>query len=160
MSVKTNGIKKGWDKCTPNQSYFNELQRVSTDQIIYGGNYFTHYLPQSRCWIYWRKLMGGDFSDGELLWTSFDKVVKEYTKCPKGYTLIHPTQKPVALYKWLLHNYAKEGDLILDTHVGSASSLIACEDMGFKYVGYELDPDYYKAASKRLQQFINQLKLF
>ena len=103
--------------------------------------------------------MGGDFSDGELAWTSFDKVVKEFTYCNKYHGKIHPTQKPIALYKWLLSNYAKPGDKILDTHVGSASSLIACHQAGFQYWGFELDPDYYKAATERLNKAKAQVSM-
>ena len=103
-------------------------------------------------------------SDCELAWTSFDSSVRKYVYSHiqdynAGIDRIHPTQKPVRLYKWLLTKYAKEGDLILDTHVGSASSLIACEDMGFNYVAFEIDKDYYEAAQKRLKQFRSQLKL-
>ena len=151
--------KKAWDKERPPIEYFHELQRVSQNQIVWGGNYFADRLPVSRCWLYWQKLMGGDFSDGELAWTSFDKVVKEFTYCNKYHGKVHPTQKPVAIYKWLLKNYAKPGDLILDTHVGSASSLIACYDMGFDAVGFELDPDYYKASKQRLDDFMAQPRL-
>ena len=151
--------KKAWDNGRPPIEYFHELQRVSQNQIVWGGNYFADRLPVSRCWLYWQKLMGGDFSDGELAWTSFDKVVKEFTYCNKYHGKIHPTQKPVALYKWLLTNYAKQGDKILDTHVGSASSLIACYDMGFDAVGFELDPDYYKASKQRLDDFMAQPRL-
>ena len=152
--------KKSWDKERPPIEYFHELQRVSQNQIVWGGNYFSDRLPSSRCWLYWQKLMGGDFSDGELAWTSFDKVVKEFTHCNKYPGKIHPTQKPVALYKWLLANYAKPGDLILDTHVGSASSLIACYDLGFDAVGFELDEDYYRESAERLEQHKSQLNLF
>ena len=151
--------KKSWDNERPPIEYFHELQRVSQNQIVWGGNYFADRLPVSRCWLYWQKLMGGDFSDGELAWTSFDKVVKEFTYCNKYHGKIHPTQKPIALYKWLLTNYAKQGDTILDTHVGSASSLIACHDMGFDAVGFELDPDYYKASKQRLDDFMAQPRL-
>ena len=151
--------KKSWDNERPPIEYFHELQRVSQNQIVWGGNYFADRLPVSRCWLYWQKLMGGDFSDGELAWTSFDKVVKEFTYCNKYHGKIHPTQKPVSLYKWLLKNYAKQGDKILDTHVGSASSLIACHDMGFDAVGFELDADYYKSSKQRLEDFMRQPRL-
>ncbi|MCP3671627.1 MAG: site-specific DNA-methyltransferase, partial [Gammaproteobacteria bacterium] len=133
-SKRTNGVKKEWDNERPSLQYFQELQRVSMGQIIWGGNYFADLLPASRCWLYWDKLMGGDFSDGELAWTSFDKVLKKFTKCNKSHGKIHPTQKPVKLYEWLLTNYAKEGDRILDTHLGSGSSAIAAHYAGFDFV--------------------------
>ena len=152
-------LKKYWDSQKPDNQYFNELFRVSKEQIIWGGNYFADLLPASRCWLYWQKELGGDFADGELAWTSFNQVLRQYKKRSETFDRIHPTQKPIALYKWLLTKYAKQGDLILDTHVGSASSLIACEDMGFEYVGFEIDKDYFDAANKRLEQFRSQLKL-
>ena len=152
--------KKNWDKERPDKKYFSEIIRVSENQIIWGGNYFTDMLPVSRCWLYWDKLMGGDFSDGELAWTSFDKVLRKFTFCNKYHGKIHPTEKPVALYKWLLKNYAKEGDKILDTHVGSASSLIACHQMGFEYLGFEIDEEYYSKAVERLETVKSQASIF
>ena len=152
-------VNKDWDKA-PSNAYFDELFRVSRNQIIWGGNYFN--LPPTRCLIVWDKQISEDFSLAmlEMAWTSFDKLAKIFRYSnPKG-DKIHPTQKPVKLYKWLLHNYAKKGDLILDTHVGSASSLIACYDMGFDAVGFELDKDYYEASKKRLEEFMAQGRLF
>jgi len=157
---------KGWDVSIPSESYFLELSRVSRNQIIWGGNYFTHFLVPSRGWVYWAK--GDDytnsrnFSHGELAWTSFHKRLLSFTVSPKSETRggkdrIHPTQKPVKLYKWLLKNYAKEGDKILDTHLGSGSIAIACHDMGFSLDGYEIDLDYYNAAVKRLNKHKEQL---
>ncbi len=151
---------KKWDNQTPSLKYFKDILRVSKNQIIWGGNYFTDKLPATRCFICWHKKQQGKcFSDFELAWTSFDKISKmislhylerhEHNIYNKN-KRIHPTQKPVALYSWLLENYAKPGDLILDTHVGSASSLIACESLGFNYVGFEIDADYYEAAKKRM----------
>ena len=149
----------------PDRQYFDEVFRVSKDQIIWGGNYFADILPVSRCWINWYKGQPLEtFSDFELAWTSFDRVSKQANLDSYGFRhadkrlgyggAIHPTQKPVALYCWLLENYAKPGQLILDTHVGSASSLIACESMGFDYVGFEIDPDYYAAAQNRMSKGI------
>ncbi len=152
--------RKEWDNNTPKKEYFTELKRVSSNQIIWGGNYFTDKITVSRCWIYWDKLMGGDFSDGELAWTSFDKVLKKFTLCNKMGGKIHPTQKPVKLYEWLLMNYAKEGDKILDTHLGSGSIALACHNLGFDLVGCELDKEYYEAACKRLKQHKQQLTMF
>lgn len=152
--------KKQWDKKTPDFEYFRELQRVSKNQIIWGGNYFTDKLPVSRGWIYWDKLMGGDFSDGELAWTSFDVVVKKFTKCNKYHGKTHPTEKPSDLYRWLLKKYAKEGDKILDTHLGSGSIAIACYDMGFDLIGSELDKDYFDAMVQRFEKHKLQQNIF
>jgi site-specific DNA-methyltransferase (adenine-specific) len=158
-SKKTNGKKGKWDNETPPAGYFNELFRVSKNQIIFGGNYFTDKLPVSRCWLYWQKELGGDFADGELLWTSFDEVLRQYKKRSETFDRIHPTQKPVQLYKWLLKNYAKEGDKILDTHLGSQSSRIACYEGGFDFWGYELDKEYFDAGNKRFEIYKSQLRL-
>lgn len=157
-----------WDNETPNAEYFEELRRVSKNQIIWGGNYFE--LPISRGWVFWDKVSPvPNYSDGELAWTSFDVVLKKVqihwlgklrTGIEKGYKCIHPTQKPVALYKWLLHNYAKEGDKILDTHLGSGSIAIACHDYDFDLTGCELDPEYFSAAMKRVEAHTAQQKLF
>ena len=155
-SKRTNGEAKGWDNNRPNAEYFAELRRVSYEQIVWGGNYFADLLPASRCWLYWQKDMGGDFADGELAWTSFDAVLKQYTKRSETFNRIHPTQKPVALYRWLLENYAKPGDKILDTHGGSGSIVIACHALGFALDWIELDPDYYEAAVKRFKQHLGR----
>ena len=168
--AKTTKFKhKEWDREKPSKKYFQELFRVSKNQIIWGGNYFIDNLRNTSCFIVWDKDNGKtDFADCELAWTSFKTAVRKFKYKYQGMLQenmkykekrIHPTQKPVALYKWLLKNYAQEGDLILDTHVGSASSLCACEDMGFQYVGFELDPDYYAAAKDRLKKHTDQLLL-
>jgi site-specific DNA-methyltransferase (adenine-specific) len=159
-SKKTNGVKKNWDSSVPDVNYFIELQRVSKNQIIWGGNYFADLLPSSRCWLYWQKNMGGDFADGELAWTSFDKVLKQYTKRSETFNRIHPTQKPIELYKWILDKYSKEGDKILDTHLGSGSIAIACHDYKFDLTACELDKEYYDAAVKRIKNHVGQTKLF
>jgi site-specific DNA-methyltransferase (adenine-specific) len=158
-----------WDQPAPNEMYYEELSRVSINQIIWGGNHFGN-MPASSCWIVWDKLnRTTDFADCELAWTSFDTAVRKFSYNWNGMwqedmknkeVRIHPTQKPVALYKWLLKNYAKEGDKILDTHLGSGSSRIAAYDMGFQFWGYELDSDYFNAQEKRFQQHKAQLKLF
>lgn len=153
-------IPKFWDSKKPSSLYFKELFRVSKEQIIWGGNYFIDNLYPSRGWIYWEKLMGGSYSDGELAWTSFDKVLKQYTKRTEQGNRIHPTQKPVSLYMWILSNYAKKGWSILDTHLGSGSSAIAAHDMNFDFVGFELDKEYFDAAQERLHRHQRQLKLF
>lgn len=153
-------VEKGWD-AVPKQEYFNELFRVSNNQIIWGGNYF-ELLP-SRCWIIWDKLISEDFSlsMAEVAWTSFDEITKIFRMAtPKDGTKIHPTQKPVALYKWLLSRYAKPGDTILDTHGGSGSSVIACMDSGHSITWIEKDEDYFNAALKRIEIAYQQPRLF
>lgn len=158
------------DEQPPNEEYFTELMRVSKNQIIFGANHFTDKLPMpSSCWVVWDKDNGEtDFADCELAWTSFDKAVRKFTFKWQGMLQgnmkdkefrIHPTQKPVALYKWILHNFANEGDIILDTHVGSASSLIACEDMGFKYIGCEIDEVFYHESKERLDNHTRQIRI-
>lgn len=151
-------VNKQWD-VAPTNSYFNELFRVSNNQIIWGGNYFR--LPPSRGMIVWDKLISGDFSLAmvELAWTSFDVLAKLFRLPTPKSGKIHPTQKPVALYQWLLKNYAKPGDRILDTHLGSGSSAIAADIMGFDFVGIEIDEDYYRAAVDRFNRHKQQLTL-
>jgi site-specific DNA-methyltransferase (adenine-specific) len=158
--------KKDWDSNRPDVTYFDELFRVSKNQIIWGANYLTEYLPPSMGWIYWGKMEDdSDFSDGELAFTSFERALKSY-KCHQfdgtrgGKDRIHPTQKPVKLYDWIFANYAKEGDKILDTHVGSGSSRIAAHRAGLDFIGAELDPDYFAAQEKRYKEFKSQLTLF
>lgn len=160
-----------WDKETPSLEYFNELFRISKNQIIWGGNYFTDKIPVSKCWIVWNKINNTEnksvFADAELCWTSFKKVVKMFTLRTLGFisdtkdvNRIHPTQKPTELYKWILENYAKQGDKILDTHLGSGSIAIACHDYGFELTACELDTEYYKKAIQRIKNHTNQQKLF
>jgi len=167
MQKGENGFVKrdysAWDKIIPNRKYFRELFRVSKNQIIWGGNYYTRFLPASSCWLFWYKLQDNfSFGDGEMAFTSF-KSKTRIIKISRGEAAqenrIHFCQKPVKLYKQILSLYALNNYKILDTHVGSASSLIACEDMGFEYVGFEINKDYYEAACKRLEQFRSQLKL-
>lgn len=151
---------KDWDKHIPDSPYFLELKRVSINQIIWGGNYFD--LPPTKCFLIWDKQQpeGISFASCEFAWTSFESVAKTFYKRPQGEERIHPTQKPVTLYRWLLKNYAKTGDKIVDTHLGSGSSRIAAYDMGFDFTGYEIDKDYFEAQEKRFQQFKSQQKLF
>lgn len=153
--------KKKWDNSTPCSDYFTELFRVSINQIIWGGNYFD--LPPSQGFIIWDKVQPHGFSLAmcELAWISFQKPAKIWKKSVLSeQRKIHPTQKPIALYKWLLHNYAQPGNRILDTHLGSGSIAIACHDMGFDLTACELDTDYYNAACKRLRQHQAQLTIF
>ena len=163
----TNYGKKDWDNQPPTEEYFVELRRVSKNQIIWGGNYFG--LPASSCWLVWDKLNSGDFADCELAWTSFNTAVRKFNWRWNGMlqhdmknkeTRIHPTQKPVALYDWIFHNYAKEGDLILDTHLGSQSSRIAANKAGLDFVGFEVDREYYDQGNKRFKDFVSQMRLF
>jgi site-specific DNA-methyltransferase (adenine-specific) len=155
---------KLWDLAPPDQGYFDELFRVTKNQIIWGGNYMVKILPPSKGWICWYKtdeVKGRDFSEFELAFSSFNVPGRHFACRPfiPSNERIHPTQKPVALYKWLLKNYAKPGDKILDTHGGSGSSVIACLDMGFEITWIEKDPDYFEAALKRIKDFAAQPKL-
>jgi site-specific DNA-methyltransferase (adenine-specific) len=163
---------KKWDDYVPDDLYFNELKRVSKDYIIWGGNYFKQlgiYNPKLKrkkdflkvSGIIWDKgesMYGRDFSECEIASTSFKSNIIKIN--PMQLNRIHPTQKPVALYKWLLENYAKEGDKILDTHIGSGSIAIACHDFKYDLEGCELDKDYYDACMKRLKIHQDQLRLF
>lgn len=156
------GAGKKWDACVPTEEYFSELARVSKDQIIWGANYFK--MPPTRCFLIWDKGQpeSVSFASHEYAWTSFDKSAKCYFQRPQNADVIriHPTQKPIKLYQWLLSNYAKPGDKILDTHLGSASSAIAAHYSGFDFVGIELDPDYYQAAVRRFDLETRQEALF
>ena len=157
---------KGWDSKIPDKEYFDELYRVSKNQIIWGANYMTEYLKPSMGWIVWRKDRGKfSSSDAELAYSSFQRALREYTKNPlvlvrEGGT-IHPTQKPICLYDFC-YQYAKleQGDLILDTHLGSGSSRIAAYKGGFNFVGFEIDQEYYEKQEKRFNDFKSQLRLF
>jgi len=173
---------KEWDKEIPSIDYFNELKRISKNQIIFGANHFIENINHSNStsWIVWDKLNGlSDFSDCELAWTSFKKGVRKFTfmwngmlqgsisdgsksegnksKCEKR---IHPTQKPVALYDWIFKNYASPGQKIIDTHLGSGSSRIAAHKAGLDFTGFELDEDYFKASQKRFMNHVAQKTLF
>ena len=150
---------KGWDNVIPSIEVFKEIFRVSKNQIIWGGNYFVEYLESHKCWLYWDKGQDGlTMSDGELAYTSFDtplraikinrcELIKDNTK--------HPTQKPLRLGTWILEKYAKEGDIIFDPFAGSGTFLVSAQNLGFKYIGCELDKDYFEIAEKRLG-FIKQ----
>lgn len=144
---------------------------MSKNQIIWGGNYYASLLPDSQCWVVWDKLKadGISFADGELAWTSFNSALRIFRYKWNGMlqgdmknkeVKIHPTQKPVNLYLWLLNKFAQDGDTILDTHVGSASSLIACHRSNHKYIGFEIDESYYKEAKERLDAEIAQINLY
>jgi site-specific DNA-methyltransferase (adenine-specific) len=179
QTCKKNGYKehlnKDWDKQVPEQDYFDELFRVSKNQIVFGANYMTKYLPESMGWIVWNKVQRGySFADGELAWTSFKKALRifDYARgnesgfAPKlkgterAGINIHPTQKPIALYDWIFANYSERGQIILDTHLGSGSSRIAANKAGINFIGFEVDEDYYERQEKRYQTFISQLRMF
>ena len=169
--VKADKYKNSdWDEGIPNDEYFKELQRVSVNQIVWGGNYFPQlWVNGCKGFIFWHK--GNpvpNFADGELAWTSFNKVAKQidyrYYGNLEGNTSAstkhHPTQKPIQLYEWLLDNYGKEGNRILDTHLGSGSIAIACHNRGFELTACELDKEYFEASIKRINQQIAQQRLF
>lgn len=150
-----------WDNEIPTDDYFNELFRISKNQVIWGGNYF--YLNPTKCFLIWDKKQPQDvsFASCEFAWTSFNSVAKTFYYRPQGQeNRFHPTQKPVALYKWILDKYAKEGDKILDTHGGSMSIAIACHDYNFELTLCELDEEYYKKGIERVKNHISQQKLF
>ena len=159
---------KSWDLQPPSNEYFEQLLRVSQNQIIWGANHFISKIPyDSSCWIVWDKKNGdSDFADCELAWTSFDKAVRKFEWLWNGFQKqkpekrFHPTQKPVALYDWIFLNYAKPTDKILDTHLGSGSSRIAAHKAKLDFTGCEIDPDYYEAQEKRYKQFASQLTMF
>ena len=165
----TSQIYKAFDDSQiPNKEYFEQLVRVSKNQIVWGGNYFTEHLPPSKGWIVWNKKadIKEHLSMAELAWTSFDRKVNMFDylwagfKKKKQVKRIHPTQKPVDLYRWILQNYTKAGDKIIDTHLGSGSIAIACYEEGFDLVGLEIDKDYFDKANKRLEHRKNTPTLF
>ena len=172
FSDKQHHKKKGWDKYRPSEEYFKELFRVSKNQVIWGGNYFADLLPAKKGWIYWDKKIinanNKNYSDGELAWSSFNCVLRKFTydwigfgylNNPQRQKKIHPTEKPIQLYEWLLMNYAKEGDKILDTHLGSGSIALACHNLGYDLTACELDKEYFEASQKRLKQHQAQLRI-
>lgn len=160
-----------WQYEKPDKTYFNELMRVSKNQIIWGGNYYATLLNDSQCWVVWdkEKPEGVSYADIELAWTSFNLASRIFHYTWNGMLQgdmknkeykIHPTQKPVQLYKWLINKFANPNDIILDTHVGSASSLIACRETGHKYIGFEIDKVYFDLANKRLKEHEAQMNIF
>jgi site-specific DNA-methyltransferase (adenine-specific) len=156
-----------WDNAIPTAEYWAELFRVSKNQIVWGGNYMTEYLKPTSAWLFWDKGTGeNDFADGELAWTSYGGALRKITKswvganAKDGLERIHPTQKPIYLYDWIFNRFAKEGNLILDTHVGSGSSRIAAHKHKLDFVGFEIDKGYYEAQEKRFNAVISQQTLF
>ena len=161
-------VKKKWDSERPAPAFFEELRRISGHQIIWGGNYFADLLPASKGWIVWNKHTNGQFADGELAYSSFDMPLRIFDFVWNGLLQedmknkeqrIHPTQKPVALYRWLLAKYAQPGQRILDTHLGSGSHAIAAHYAGMEFTGIELDADYFKAACERIERETSQMTL-
>jgi len=155
---------KNWDNEIPSKEYFEQLKRVSQNQIVWGGNYMTEHLEANRCWLSWYKMQEFSTNEFELAWTSFDKTCKQFNmsrvEAYANINKIHPTEKPVKLYKWILYNFALNGNKVLDTHLGSGSIAVACWDLGFDLVGLEIDKDYYTKAVKRFEQHKKQLTLF
>ena len=158
-----------WSQEKTGKDYFKELFRVSKNQVIWGGNYFTDYLPVSQCWLCWDKKKTAGFADFELAWTSYNRASRIFRYMWNGMLQenmgnkehrIHPTQKPVDLYKWILNMFAEQGYKILDTHVGSASSLVACRNLHLDYVGFEIDDVYYKDAKERLEREEAQVDIY
>lgn len=152
--------KKSWDNSVPNDKYFKELFRVSKNQIIWGGNYFN--LPCSQYFCIWDKgetMYGRDFAEAEFAWVS-NGGTRIYKKNPNQLNRIHPTQKHISLYEFCLMNYAKEGDKILDTHLGSGSIAIACHNLKYDLDAYEIDKEYYEATMKRFKNHTSQKQLW
>jgi len=161
--VRQQHVKKEWDNSTPCNEYFKELRRVSHNQIIWGGNYFLDFLGSSQGFLIWDKVQPHDFSlaMAEFAWISFQRPAKIWKRSVLSeMNKIHPTQKPVALYEWLLTNYAKQGDSILDTHMGSGSIAIATNKLGFDLTACELDKDYYTMACERVRNASKQIDMF
>jgi site-specific DNA-methyltransferase (adenine-specific) len=156
--------QKNWDNAIPTEEYFKELKRVSKNQIIWGGNYFTEHLKPTKAWIFWYKGQRDlTMSDGEMAWTSFETVTRQFELNRASLiaqNTFHPTEKPYKLYKWILDKYAKPNDKILDTHLGSGSIAIACHDYGFELTACELDIEYFDAAMLRIKEHQSQLKMF
>jgi len=168
-----NGKKKiyrgqnNWDSEIPKKYYFNELFRVSKNQVIWGGNYMTEHLNPTGAWLFWDKGTGeNDFADGELAWTSFNGVLRKINKswvganAKNGTERIHPTEKPIYLYRWLLQKYAKQGDKIIDTHGGSMTLARACYEEGFDLDIMELDKEYFDKGVLAFKQHVSQYNLF
>ncbi len=144
---------RGWDNERPSPAVFSAILGCAETVVIWGGNYFADLLPPSMGWLYWRKLMGGDFSDGELAWTSCNSALREYTKCPKGMDKQHPCQKPVELMKWCMERVKiPTGATILDPFMGSGTTGVACVQTGRNFIGIEIDPTYYAIAERRIAE--------
>lgn len=165
----TDYAPKEWDSEIPHKEIFDEMKRVSKNQIIFGGNYFVEFLENSPCWIVWDKLNTGNFADCELAWTSFTTAVRKYTFLWNGMLQqnmknkekrIHPTQKPADLFGMILNDYSKENDLVLDCFSGSGTTAIACHNLNRRFICIEKDPEYWSASVKRLEDAQKQLSIF
>ena len=150
-SKRTNGLKMGWDTERPSPVIFMQMLECTDQQVIWGGNYFADLLPPSRCWLYWNKLMGGDFADGELAWTSRDGVLKHYTHAKQTVARVHPTQKPLPVIKWCL-SFFPNAKSVLDPFMGSGTTLVAAKLLGLRAVGIEINREYCEVAVRRLRQ--------
>lgn len=151
--------KMGWDATRPTADLFPMLLAAGAEQIIWGGNYFADLLPPSKGWLYWQKLMGGDFSDGELAWTSRDRALREFTCCPKGKGGLHPTQKPVEVMLWSL-THVPNAKTILDPFMGSGTTGVACAMTDRSFTGIEREPSYFDIACRRIEEAYRQPRLF
>lgn len=147
-----------WDATRPIEA-LKVIDKINCEKIIWGGNYFADLLPPSKGWLYWQKLMGGDFADGELAWTSLDRALREFTKCPKGQGAAHPTQKPIIVMEWCL-GFLPNAETILDPFMGSGTTLVACAKLGRRGIGIELDKSYFDIAVKRVEEAYRQPDLF
>lgn len=151
--------KGNWDQATPPASAFAAILACSTEQIIWGGNYFADKLPPSKGWLYWQKLMGGDFADGELAWTSRDRALREFTKCPKGQGAEHPTQKPLELMLWCL-THVPSAKTVIDPFMGSGTTGVACAKRGLAFTGIERHEPYFNIACERIRKAYAQPDMF
>lgn len=151
--------KLGWDKERPEKYVFDRIRQVSEQQVIWGGNYFADMLPPSKGWLYWDKLMGGDFADGELAWTSLDRALRKFTRCNKEHGKRHPTQKPRQLMEWCL-GFIPSAEVILDPYMGSGTTGVACANLGRKFIGIEIEPKYFDIACERIEAAYSQGRLF
>lgn len=161
--MKSSNFKKvKWDDSPPNAEYFKQLFRVSKNQIIWGGNYMTDFLPPSPCWLLWDKKFSEDvsFAQFEMAWTSFNTSAKKFDKHPSQSYKIHPTQKPIELYNWIYDRYAKPGDLILDTHLGSGTNAVSAHHNKLIFIGFEIMEKHYKQSHKFFVNNISRLKFF
>ena len=150
--------KKGWDKSRPSRLVFDWITSAPCGSIVWGGNYFADYLPPKMGWLYWQKLIGGDFSDGELAWTSRDAALKDFTHRKTNAEMQHPTQKPVALMEWCL-GFLPDAETILDPFAGSGTTGVACVNMGRRFIGIERDPDYFEIMCRRIDEASRQPRL-
>lgn len=149
----------GWDAQRPARAVFEAILASGQHQIIWGGNYFADLLPPKMGWLYWRKLMGGDFSDGELAWTSRDGALREFVKCPKGMDKVHLCEKPAALMEWCL-GFLPDAKIILDPFMGSGTTGVACAKSGRRFIGIEIEPKYFDIACKRIEDAYRQPDMF